>query len=137
LAFDLSDRPDQAGIPLTLPKKEFCMIKLIICATRRADISHGEFDSYWRDRHGQLVKSVAEFARHVRKYVQCHLVESVTPFGVAGAYDGIAELWFDSADEARTAFSEPKYLEIIRPDELKFVDPHKCISFVTEELQVI
>jgi EthD domain len=48
-----------------------------------------------------------------------------------------AELWFDSVDEAAEAFSEPKYLEIIRSDELKFVDPHKCISFMTEELQVI
>ncbi|MGH7916212.1 MAG: EthD domain-containing protein [Candidatus Binataceae bacterium] len=113
------------------------MIKLIICATRRVDISHEEFDSYWRDKHGPLVKSVSEFARHVRKYVQCHQVESATPFGVAGPYDGVAELWFDSVEEVAIAFSEPKYLEIIRADELKFVDPRKCISFVTEELQVI
>ncbi|MGH8012993.1 MAG: EthD domain-containing protein [Candidatus Binataceae bacterium] len=113
------------------------MIKLIICATRRADISREEFDSYWREKHGPLVNSVAEFARHVRKYVQCHLVEGATPFGIAGPYDGIAELWFDSVEEAAKAFSEPKYLEIIRPDELKFIDPRKCISFVTEELQVI
>ena len=113
------------------------MVKLIICATRRSDISRQEFDSYWREKHGPLVTSVAEFARHVRKYVQCHLVEGTPPFGIAGDYDGIAELWFDSLDEAAHAFSEPKYLEIIRSDELKFVDPQKCISFMTEELQVI
>lgn len=113
------------------------MVKLIICAARRADITREEFDSYWRDKHGPLVKSVAEFARHVRKYAQCHVVGSNTPFGAAGSYDGIAELWFDSAEEAETAFNEPRYLEIIRPDELKFVDPRKCISFMTEELQVI
>jgi uncharacterized protein (TIGR02118 family) len=113
------------------------MVKLIICATRRSDISREEFDSYWREKHGPLVKSVAEFTRHVRKYVQCHLVEVTAPFGIAGDYDGVAELWFDSVAEAAEAFSEPKYLEIIRSDELKFVDPQKCISFVTEELQVI
>ena len=113
------------------------MVKLIICATRRSDVTREEFDSYWRDKHGPLVKSVAEFARHVRRYVQCHLVEGAPPFGVAGAYDGVAELWFDNVEEAARAFSEPKYLEIIRPDELKFVDPRKCISFMTEELQVI
>ena len=113
------------------------MIKLIICATRRADLSQQEFDRYWRDRHGPLVKSVPEFARHVRKYVQCHLVDSAVPFGIPGQYDGIAELWFDSVAEAAAAFREPKYLEIIRADELKFVDPAKCISFVTEELSVI
>ena len=113
------------------------MIKLVICASRRSDISSQEFDAYWRDRHGPLVKSVSEFARHVRRYVQCHLVDQAVPFGIPGAYDGVAELWFDSIEDAARAFREPKYLEIIRADELKFVDPHKCISFVTEELQVI
>jgi uncharacterized protein (TIGR02118 family) len=113
------------------------MIKLIICANRRPDLTREQFDSYWRNQHGPLVKSVTEFARHVRKYVQCHLADSSVPFGIAGIYDGVADLWFDSVDEATKAFSEPKYLEIIRADELKFVDPHRCISFVTEELQVI
>ncbi|MBV8139286.1 MAG: EthD family reductase [Deltaproteobacteria bacterium] len=55
------------------------MVKLIICATRRSDISRHEFDSYWREKHGPLVKSVPEFARYVRKYVQCHLLEGTAP----------------------------------------------------------
>lgn len=113
------------------------MIKLIICASRKPGISREEFSAYWRDKHGPLVKSVPEFSRHVRKYVQCHLVEAAVPFGIPGSYDGVAELWFDSVEVASRAFKEPKYLEIIRPDELKFVDPQRCISFVTEELQVI
>jgi thiamine pyrophosphokinase len=45
-------------------------------------------------------------------------------------------LWFDSVDELVNAFHEPRYLEIIRPDERKFVDLSKCISFVTEEVPV-
>jgi uncharacterized protein (TIGR02118 family) len=113
------------------------MIKLIICASRRSDITREQFDTYWREKHGPLVRSVTEFSRHVRKYVQCHLVESSVPFGIPGDYDGIAELWFDSVEEAAEAFREPKYLESIRQDELKFAQPNKCISFVTEELQVI
>ena len=113
------------------------MIKLIICASRKPGISRKEFSNYWRDKHGPLVKSVPEFARHVRKYVQCHLAEDAVPFGIPGSYDGVAELWFESVEEASQAFKEPKYLEVIRPDELKFVDPHRCISFVTEEFQVI
>jgi hypothetical protein len=43
----------------------------------------------------------------------------------------------DTGEAAAAAFREPKYVEIIRPDELKFADPQKCISFVTEENQVI
>jgi uncharacterized protein (TIGR02118 family) len=113
------------------------MVKLVICASRKPGITREEFGTYWREKHGPLVKSVTEFARHVRKYVQCHWTESPVPFGIAAQYDGVAELWFDSVEEAQAAFREPKYFEIIRPDELKFVDPRQCISFVTEEVDVI
>lgn len=113
------------------------MIKLIICASRKDGISREQFNAYWRDHHGPLVKGVTEFARHVRKYVQCHLVEDSVPFGIPSPYDGVAELWFDSVEAASNAFKEPKYLEIIRADELKFVNPRKCITFVSEERQVI
>ena len=75
-----------------------------------------------------------EFTRHVRKYVQCHIVQDSVPLGAVADYDGVAELWFDSPEEITRAFSEPQYLQIIRPDELKFVDLPKCISFVTEEV---
>jgi uncharacterized protein (TIGR02118 family) len=113
------------------------MVKLIICAARKAGTTHEEFSVYWREKHGPLVKSVTEFSRHVRKYVQCHLKDTPVPFGIAAPYDGVAELWFDSVEAAEAAFREPKYLEIIRPDELKFADPLRCISFVTEENPVI
>jgi len=112
------------------------MIKYIICATRKAGMTREEFSAYWRHHHGPLVKSVPEFMCHVRKYVQCHLVGGAVPLGAAGDYDGIAELWFDSGDELVSAFKEPRYLEIIRPDERKFVDLNKCISFITEEVLV-
>jgi uncharacterized protein (TIGR02118 family) len=113
------------------------MVKYIICATRKAGMTHEEFAVYWRNHHGAVVKSVPEFTRHVRKYVQCHLVADAVPLGASGNYDGVAELWFDSVAELETAFKEPRYLEIIRPDELKFVDLNKCISFITEEVPVI
>ncbi len=112
------------------------MIKYIICATRKAGLTHEEFSAYWRNQHDPLVRSVPEFMRHVRKYVQCHLVGKAVPLGAAGDYDGIAELWFDSVDELVNGFNEPRYLEIIRPDERKFVDLNKCISFITEEVPV-
>jgi uncharacterized protein (TIGR02118 family) len=113
------------------------MVKYIICVARKAGMTHEEFSSYWRNHHGSLVKSVPEFTRHVRKYVQCHLVPGAAPFGVVSGYDGVAELWFDSVAELETAFTEPRYLEIIRPDELKFADLNKCLSFVTEEVPFI
>lgn len=112
------------------------MVKLIVCAKRKPGISHEEFARYWRENHGPLVKGVPEFIRHVRRYVQCHILSNSAPLGVGSDYDGVAELWFDSIDELNKAFSEPRYLELIRPDELKFADLGNCVSFVTEEVPI-
>ncbi len=56
--------------------------------------------------------------------------------GASSDYDGVAELWFDSVDELNKAFNEPRYLEVIRPDELKFADLVNCVSIVTEEIPI-
>ncbi len=112
------------------------MVKLIICAKRKTGTTHEAFDAYWQNQHGPLVKSVAEFMRHVRKYVQCHIVQGAIPLGAEAPYDGVAELWFDNADEITRAFNEPRYLEIIRPDEHKFADLAGSISFVTQEVPI-
>jgi uncharacterized protein (TIGR02118 family) len=112
------------------------MVKLIACARRKPGITHEEFARYWRQNHGPLVTSVPEFMRYVRKYVQCHIVSNSGPLGISTDYVGIAELWFDSADDLKRAFSEPRYLEIIRPDELKFVDLANSVSFITEEVAI-
>jgi len=113
------------------------MVKIIVCAVRKPGMGHEEFDRYWRNQHAAVIKSVPEFTRHVRRYVQCHLAAQDTPFLEAGSYDGVAELWFDDLAAMNAAFSEPRYLEVIRPDELKFVDMERTVSLVTEELEVI
>jgi len=112
------------------------MVKLIVCAKRKPGITHEEFDRYWRENHGPLIKSVPEVIRHVRKYVQCHIVKNAAPLGAGSDFDGVAELWFDNVDELSKAFTEPRYLEIIRPDELRFVDLANCVSMVTEEVPI-
>jgi uncharacterized protein (TIGR02118 family) len=113
------------------------MIKLSVCVMRRADLSHEQFDTYWREQHGPLIKTVTDFNRHIRRYVQCHRLASDVPLGGSGDYDGIAELWFDDVESMTTAFNEPRYLEIVRPDELKFADLERCVSMVSEELEVL
>ncbi|MDA0822012.1 MAG: EthD domain-containing protein [Proteobacteria bacterium] len=113
------------------------MIKITIFVVRKASLTFEEFDTYWREKHAPLIKSVKDFSRHVRKYVQSHRASSDVPFAQQGDYDGVAELWFDSVESLNTAFAEPKYMELIRPDELKFVDLDRCVSIVCEEFQVI
>ena len=110
------------------------MVKLIACIKRKPGMTREEFSRYWRENHGPLVKSVPEFMRHVHKYVQCHIVSDSGPIGARSPYDGVAELWFDSTAEIEQAFAERRYLEIIRPDELKFVDLAGSTVFVTDEV---
>lgn len=114
------------------------MINLIIAARRRSDITRDEFIRYWKEDHAPLVLSVLEFSRHLRRYVQ-HPVAAdpdghAAVLGIMPDYDGIGELWFDDHASMVAAFNEPRYLEIIRPDEEKFLDRDNSLSFVTETL---
>jgi uncharacterized protein (TIGR02118 family) len=109
------------------------MLKLIACLKRKSGITREEFSRHWREIHGPLVTSVPEFMRHVRKYVQCHIAKDSAPLGASSEFDGVAELWFDNAAAIKTAFEEPRYLELIRPDEVKFIDLEASMIFLTEE----
>ena len=85
-----------------------------------------------------IVQGVTEFFRYVRKYVQSHAVGAGLPGFPAEerGYDGFAELWFDTADDVGKAFAEPRYLEVIRADEPKFLDLAACSVTIVEEVPI-
>ena len=114
------------------------MVKLIICAKRKPAMAHEEFDAYRRDQHGPLVRSVSRVHAPRQKVRPMPYSGGFSvPFGAAAStYDGVAELWFDSVEEIAKAFKERRYLEIIRPDELKFVDITNCLSLITGEIPI-
>ncbi len=112
------------------------MIALIVAARRRADYTREEFVRYWTERHAPLVLSVPEFARHLKRYVLHPYADGsdgdALVLGALPEYDGVGELWFDDQASMIAAFNEPRYLEIIRPDEDVFLDRDGCMTFVTE-----
>jgi uncharacterized protein (TIGR02118 family) len=113
------------------------MVTLFVLAKRKKGMTHAEFSKYWRYTHGPLVRSVPEFIGHVREYVQFHIPEDTGAGKLVGGsteFDGFAKLVFDSTESMTQAFNEPKYLEIIRPDEHKFLDWDGCVSVVTDEV---
>jgi uncharacterized protein (TIGR02118 family) len=114
------------------------MVKFVVAVRRKPGMSAEEFHRYWRENHGPLVRSVPEFMRHVRRYVQSHtLADAASGFPAGGgSFDGYAELWFDDVESVRRAFQEPRYLEVIRPDEPKFADLSSCVVSVTEEVVI-
>ena len=112
------------------------MIKLFVFLKRRKGTSPEEFHEYWRDTHAKLALDLPEFKRHLRRYVQAHNIESATfdfPAGHIG-FDGIAEVWFDDVESMNRAFREQRYMEVIRPDEYKFLDLDECRIMVAHEI---
>lgn len=121
-------------------------VKLSVVIKRRTDMTFADFDRYWDLTHGAIVTSVPEFTRHVRRYVQSHLVSEYTGEGDSSkltsawgkaAFDGIAELWFDSIADMVKAFNEPAFKEKIAPDDEKFVDAAGTQLFTLKEVQKI
>src|SRR2546422_1242653 len=77
------------------------MLKLVFPLRRLPTLSREEFQRYWYETHGPLVRRHAKALR-IRRYVQLHTLDD--PINAAlqesrGAeepYDGVAELWWES-----------------------------------------
>lgn len=117
------------------------MIKLVYCARRRTDMPPEEFYRYWHDKHGPLVRSVAEALR-AKKYIQSHTIESdlnrllTESRGMAPHYDGITEVWWESLEELKDAFASKEGADaakLLAEDEARFIDLSQSRIFLTEE----
>lgn len=99
------------------------MIKLVATIQRRSDWSREDWLSHYAERHGPLTASVHAFTRHSTKYIQNYVLsvlQAVPPEQSAAAYDGVSELWFADVPALLAAYAEPEYMDILRPDELRF-----------------
>src|ERR1700757_587519 len=106
------------------------MIKFVYVVRRRPDVSPEAFRKYWLEKHGPLVRSYAKTLR-AKRYVQSHTLDTPLnglaqqPRGSKPAYDGITEIWWDSADDLIAALSSPEGQEanqILATDEARFCD---------------
>ena len=120
------------------------MIKLVYCARRRAGLSAQEFYDYWLNQHGPRVRSVAEKIG-ARRYVQSHTVAPEinqmlqSDRGTAPAYDGITEVWWDSADALMTALSTKEgaaAFAMLGKDEAHLINFSQSRIFMTEEHEI-
>ncbi len=117
------------------------MIKFVYCVRRHPDITPEAFTKYWLENHGPLVRSYAKALR-AKKYVQSHTLNSPlnaaaqVPRGTKPAYDGITEVWWDSAEDLIAALNSPEGQQanaILATDEGRFCDLPNCSVFFTEE----
>jgi uncharacterized protein (TIGR02118 family) len=121
------------------------MIKLVFCLRRLPQLSREEFQRYWFDRHAPLVRSHAA-ALGIRRYVQTHTGEQPlndvlqASRGGPEAYDGVAELWWDSAEALGAATATPEGQAAgaaLLEDERRFIDLARSPLFVAVERVVI
>lgn len=112
------------------------MIKLIVTIQRNPAMTPAEFHAYWRTTHAEKVRALAATARYVRRYVQAHTLDTEYAAGEP-AFDGTAELWFESVADKDAFYSDPEYLAHVAPDERVFADMERTRFLVTREEDVL
>jgi hypothetical protein len=92
---------------------------------------------YWIDVHGPMAHGIPEFTRYYRRYVHNYIVPNREGTGgLEPPWDGIVEESVDSVDAFARCLAEPGYLEIVRPDEVRFVDFDRSHILLVEEHEV-
>ena len=118
--------------------------KLVFCVRKRPELSNEEFQTYWLERHGPLVRSFFESGNFpgMLRYVQSHTLfgepsdRLQSSRGSGPAYEGVTEVWFDTerqgGDEAMRAASAEAGKALFE-DESKFIDFAGSSVFMTVE----
>jgi uncharacterized protein (TIGR02118 family) len=121
------------------------MVKLTFCVRRLPHISLEEFQRYWLENHGPLVRERAGVL-NIKRYVQVHRLDSPANDAMrasrdaADPYDGVAELWWESIEDlaAATATEEGRRAgRELLDDERKFIDLRRSALWVGEEHEVV
>jgi uncharacterized protein (TIGR02118 family) len=108
------------------------VVKLMCFVKRKEGLTLEQFYEHWEGVHGPLIRSTPELARHIVRYEQHRRVSEPSWCGTPG-YDGVTIQWLESVD-AFTAFcSEPKYHEVLEPDEERFLDRDNLVWMITDE----
>src|SRR5712664_3053910 len=106
------------------------MIKLVFVIRRREDLPPEEFHRYWLEEHGPLARRLLE-SLGARRYVQTHTLRTdlnaslAASRGTAEAYDGLAEVSWDSLDAlvaVLTSEEGQRANETLAEDAARFID---------------
>ena len=119
-------------------------VKLLFCMRRLPHMDRAQFQAYWYDVHAPFVRARAE-ALGISRYVQSHATNDnfskalAEKRGAPPAFDGVAELWFDSREgvteewKAKARMANAELLE----DEARFIDLTASPMFFVEERLIL
>ena len=112
------------------------MLQLTVLVKRHPDLDVDAFHDRWR-AHGKVIAEEPTLARHIRHYEQHHRAVKDYDHGDAGmTYDGLALQQFDTMADFLAFLDEPKYAELIRPDELTLLDMANLVVIFTDGPEV-
>jgi uncharacterized protein (TIGR02118 family) len=121
------------------------MLKLTFCLHRRPELSRAEFQRYWRETHGPLVRRHAA-ALGIVRYVQLHTGHDDlgaalrASRGAPEPYDGVAQLWWRDRGAFEAALATPEAQQAgaeLLADERRFIDLARSPLWIGEEHEVI
>lgn len=104
------------------------MLKTVYVLRRKPGMSLEEFQTYWLEHHGPLVRQHAA-TLGIQRYIQVH---TRPPQGevrtdplrgqMLEPFDGVAELWSDASAATGTAEQRRESARILAEDEANFID---------------
>lgn len=109
------------------------MIKSLSILTRKPELTHAQFKKVWLEEHAPMVRAVPE----VKKYVLSFVIDQPTKAHVAMHgidVDAIAELWYESKEDAARAAARPEMQAVLANGAL-YLGAIK--SILTEEVDII
>jgi uncharacterized protein (TIGR02118 family) len=103
------------------------MVCVIAIIKRKPGMTVEAFQEYWRTTHAGVVRPLPG----LRRYVQSHTLASGYRKGEP-AWDGIAELWFDSVEALRALRGTPEQTAV-DADEPRFIDRASMTMLLTDQ----
>ena len=101
------------------------MIKVVAVLNARSGISREEFLHQWNVVHPELVKKLPG----IRRYRQNHAIEHRK----AWPFNGMAELWFDSVADVKTAYAGEEAQRLFAHEE-EFLE--RMQWFLADEVEI-
>ena len=112
------------------------MVTLFALLRRHPSLTHEEFVTHWRERHGPLIAATPELSGLVVRYEQ-HVRHRPDAISGNEGLDGVAVQRFECIEDFVAFFSHPSYAEVIAPDERRFLDTAAVEFIITDEPHVV
>lgn len=106
------------------------MIKLTVLVKRNPALSIEEFHAAWR-QHGRMIGGEPDLRRHIVRYEQHHRV--IEDYRTGDTFDGLALQWYARYADFIAFVQDPKYVELVQPDEQRLLDMSSIVVLFTDE----